>query len=213
MYQFIYHIIFFLLNPQYFYNIDQKNDLKIEFNKAFSEKNYKKSIEIFEKINGISRLIDPELNLDAAHAYFYTGDTLNARIRYENAQNLQEPLPASQALNQLGIISLMSKDTSKALDYFKMSMKTNPNLDPARYNYELISKIFKPKSNSQNNPTEQTKNQEVIASEEKEQEFSEYKSKNISKEKALQLLDDLKNSELKISTNSKNSRKNIEKDW
>ncbi|MCA0363794.1 MAG: tetratricopeptide repeat protein [Bacteroidetes bacterium] len=213
MYQFIYHIIFFLLNPQYFYNIDQKNDLKIEFNKAFSEKNYKKSIEIFEKINGISRLIDPELNLDAAHAYFYTGDTLNARIRYENTQNLQEPLPASQALNQLGIISLMSKDTSKALDYFKLSMKTNPNLDPARYNYELISKIFKPRSNSQNSPTEQAKNQEVIASEEKEQEFSEYKSKNISKEKALQLLDDLKNSELKISTNSKNSRKNIEKDW
>ncbi|MBK6978173.1 MAG: tetratricopeptide repeat protein [Cytophagaceae bacterium] len=213
MYQFIYHIIFFLLNPQYFYNIDQKNDLKIEFNKAFSEKKYQKSIKIFEKINEISRIIDPELNFDAAHAYFYTGDTLNARIKYETAKNLPDALPSSQALNQLGIISLMAKDSTKALDYFKQSLKINPELNAARYNYELISKLFKPKTNNQNSPTQETQNQEVIASEEKEQEFSEYKSKNISKEKALQLLDDLKNSELKISTNTKNSKKNIEKDW
>ncbi|OYU64605.1 MAG: hypothetical protein CFE22_13030, partial [Cytophagaceae bacterium BCCC1] len=65
-------------------------------------------------------------------------------------------------------------------------------------------------------PPEQQKNnqnQEIKASDKKEQELDQYTSNKISKEKALQLLEDLKNSEVKILLSQKNSKQNLEKDW
>lgn len=213
MYQYIFQIFFFLINPQYFYNIEQKNQLKIEFNEAFQKKDFKKSIQVFEKISRLTNIIDPELSIDVAHAYFENNDTLNARIQYQNAQHSPDLYKSSQALNQLGLLKLLQKDSSSAIEYFKQSLLINPELAAARYNYELIYKLYKPKNQNLIAENEQLKKQQVIASNEKEDEFDEYKSDKISKEKALQLLEDLKISETTVNTNKKNSKTKIEKDW
>jgi tetratricopeptide (TPR) repeat protein len=200
MYQFIYHIIYFLINPQFFTNIEQKNTFKTEFNLAFRKGDFKKSIAVFEEIEKVNRLIEPELRLDAAHAYFVTNDTLNARINYEHTQDLPNALQASQSCNQLGVLAIIRGDSTAGLKYFKKAIEKNIDLEQARYNYELISKLYK-------------QNQEILASDKKEQDLDEYTSKKISKEKALQLLEDLKNSEVKILLSKKNSKQNLEKDW
>lgn len=213
MYQFIYHIIFFLINPQFFANIEQKNTYKTEFNLAFRKGNYKKSIEVFEKIENVNRLIEPELRLDAAHAYFVTNDTLNARINYEYTQDLPNELQSSQSCNQLGVLAIIRGDSALGLKYFKKAIEKNTNLDQARYNYELISNLHKPRSSPPPEEQKSKQSQEIIASDKKEQDLEQYTSKKISKEKALQLLDDLKNSEIKILISGKNSKRNLEKDW
>jgi hypothetical protein len=86
-------------------------------------------------------------------------------------------------------------------------------LEQARYNYELISKLYKPKASPPPEQQQSKQNQEILASDKKEQDLDEYTSKKISKEKALQLLEDLKNSEIKILISKKNSKQNLEKDW
>lgn len=213
MYQFIYYIIFFILNPQFFTDIEQKNTYKKEFNLAFRKGDYKKSIQIFEKLEKVNRLIEPELRLDAAHAYFILQDTLSARLNYQMTEDLPNTLQSSQACNQLGILALVRGDSSTGLRYFKKAIMKNLDLDQARYNYELINALYKPKSSPPQQQQIENKSQDVIASEEKEKEFDQYTSNKISKERALQLLDDLKNTELKIINSGKNSKRNLEKDW
>jgi tetratricopeptide (TPR) repeat protein len=213
MYQFIYHIIYFLINPQFFTNIEQKNTFKYEFNVAFKKGDFRKSIAIFEEIEKVNRLIEPELRLDAAHAYFVTNDTLNARINYEHTQDLPNALQASQSCNQLGVLAITRGDSNEGLKYFKKAIGKNIDLEQARYNYELISKLYKPKASPPPEQQQSKQNQEILASDKKEQDLDEYTSKKISKEKALQLLEDLKNSEIKILISKKNSKQNLEKDW
>jgi hypothetical protein len=213
MYQFIYYIIFFLINPQFFSNIEQKNLLKNDFNEAFRKGNFSKSIDIFERIEKVNRLIEPELRLDAAHAYFVTKDTLNARINYQLTEDLPNNLQSSQSCNQLGVLAIIRGDSTIGLQYFKKAIEKNSDLEQARYNYELISKLYKPKTSPPDQQKQDNKQQDIVASEEKEKVFEEYHSNKISKDKALQLLEDLKNSETKILVKSKNSKQNLEKDW
>ncbi|MCP9767462.1 hypothetical protein EGI22_06030 [Lacihabitans sp. LS3-19] len=213
MYQFIYHIVFFLLNPQFFGNIEQQNTLKKEFNEVLLKGEFAKAIGIFEQIENVNRLIEPELRLDVAHAYFAVNDTLNARINYEYLQDNPNNIQAAQAKNQLGILALMKGDSALALKLFKSSMEKNIDNEKARFNFELISRIYHPKFSPPPPQQDQKQSQEIIASEEKEKELDQYTSNKISKEKALQLLEDLKNSEMKVLISGKNSKKKVEKDW
>jgi hypothetical protein len=214
MYQFIYQILFLIINPQYFTNIEQKNIFKEEFNHFQKSKNYGKAIESFEKIENISRLIEPELRLDAANAYYILKDTLSARLNYELAVETPDIKLSAHALNQLGNLAILRRDSALALTFFKSAIQKNVNSQEARFNYELIARLYKPKSPppSSKNQEEQ-QNQKIEASDKKEDELDEYKSDNISKEKALQLLEDLRYSESKILIPNKNSGKKIEKDW
>ena len=213
MYQYIYHIIFILINPQYFTNIEQKNLLKTSFNESFSQKKYIEALATFEKIEKISKLIEPELRMDVSNAYYICNDTLKARINYEHLINVHNPLQRSQALNQLGLLAVLQKDSAKALELYRRALEVNNEMREARFNYELIKSLYKPKFNPPP-PKESNKTNRIIqASDKKEEEFDQYKSKNISKERALQLLEDLKTSEMKIMMNKKNSQKKIEKNW
>jgi tetratricopeptide (TPR) repeat protein len=213
MYQFIYHIIFLLLNPQFFGNIEQENSLKIEFNKVLLKGDFSKAIVFFEQIENVNRLIEPELRLDVAHAYFAVNDTLNARINYEYLQDSPNNLQAAQAKNQLGILALMKGDSTMALNLFKSAIEKNIDNEKARFNFELISRIYHPKSLPPPPQEIRKQSQEIIASEEKEKDLEKYTSNKISKEKALQLLEDLKNSEMKVLISRKNNKKKVEKDW
>ena len=213
MFQYIYHIIFILINPQYFTNIEQKNLLKTSFNESFSKKKYTQAIATFEKIEKISKLIEPELRIDASNAYFICKDTLKARINYEHLLNAHNPLQMSQALNQLGSLAVLHKDSAKALEFYRRALEVNNEMREARFNYELIKNLYKPKFTPPPPKESNKTNRNIQASDKKEEEFDQYKSKNISKERALQLLEDLKTSEMKIMMNKKNTQKKIEKNW
>jgi tetratricopeptide (TPR) repeat protein len=146
MHFFIYYIVFFLLNPQFYINIEQKNQYIDEFNRSMTGGDYKRAIQIFEKLDAVHRVIDSHLRLDAAHAYFAMGDTSRARLNYEFSKDINDPEQSSVSRNQLGILALMRGDSSLAINYFKSSIEKNVDLSEAKFNYELISRLYNPKS-------------------------------------------------------------------
>jgi tetratricopeptide (TPR) repeat protein len=216
MYQYIFQLLFLLNNPQYFNNIEQKNVFKKEFNEAYSNQKYKKAIEIYEIIEKTSKIIEPELRINAAQAYFITRDTLKARKNYDFLHDLPNKKQAGLTENQLGLLAIFKGDSNKALKYFQKAIIENPEANEARFNFELIRKLYKPKFNYSPPPpsnTPQNNKQDIIASDQKDEKLDEYKSKKISKEKSLQLLNELKNTETIFYSNKKNTSAKNEKDW
>lgn len=208
---FVYYIIFFLLNPQFYTNIEQKNQYIDDFNMHMEQSNFQGAIRVFERLEEVHRVIDTYLRLDAAHAYFAVGDTAKAKLNYEFSKDLNDANQASISRNQLGILALMRGDSSAAIALFKSAIEKDNTLQAARYNYELISSLYKPRRNAP--PQEEEQKGSVEASSEKEEEMEPYVSENISRERALQLLDNLRNSERKGLISGKNSKVKIEKDW
>lgn len=214
MLQFIYHLIFILINPQYFNNIEQKNMLKIQFNTEFKAKDYNAAKITFEKIEDLSSLIEPELRLDAGHVYYHLNDSLNARLNYESAVNNPNEFQSAVALNQLANIAVSIGDSAKALQLYKRAISRKYDFKIARFNYEIIKAKYKPKTSPPPPQQEDQQTQsEIEISEEKVDVLDQYTSKNISKERALQLLEDLNGSEKKLLFNQKNSNNKNTKDW
>ena len=211
MHFFIYYIIFFLLNPRFYTNIEQRNRYIDEFNQKMAARDFQGSIAIFERLEEVHRVIDIHLRLDAAHAYFAVGDTSAARINYELSRDISDPGQSSVSRNQLGILALMRKDTATALDFFRSAIERNNDLKEARFNYELISRLYHRKAPP--TPLEEERNTQVVTSDEREEELGRYVSENITRERALQLLDNLRMSESKGLIPGKNSDQKIEKDW
>ncbi len=175
------------------------------------KKDFREAINTFEKLEIVHRVIDPHLRIDAAHAYFVVGDTSKARFNYEFSKDLADPIQSSEARNQLGILALMRGDSTEAIQLFRSAIERNALSDAARYNYELISTLYKPRSLT---PQSQTSDapQTVVASDNQEDELQKEDEGAISRERALQLLDNLRMSEMKT-VRPKNSKIEIEKDW
>lgn len=213
MYQYIFQILFYILNPQYFSNIDQKNQFKTQFKNYYETKQYKKATEAFEILDKTTRIIDPELRIDAAQAYFKIKDFKNAKENYLKLQDLTNKPQSALVFNQLGLIACFQKDSTAALKYFVKSIENDPSINTARYNYEFIKKVYNPKSFIP--PVSQTiaQNKQIVASDKKEALLDEYKSKKISKDKALQLLENLRISEQIYLKPAKNTSQKDTKDW
>lgn len=211
MYFFIYQILLFLFNTQVYLNIEQKNLYIDEFNKKMQEENYKEAIKVFEKLEAVHRVIDSHLRIDAAHAYYASGDTLNARINYEFTKDIADPLQSSISRNQLGLLALARGDSAAAIQFFKTSIEKNHELDEARYNFELISRLYKPKAGPKS--LENPEPSPVEISEKKEEDLESTEGETISKERALIILDNLRVSERKGLISSKKGKQEIEKDW
>ncbi|NBA85696.1 hypothetical protein GVN16_08000 [Emticicia sp. CRIBPO] len=215
MFQYIFYIINLLVNFQYLTNIEEKNMLKAEFRKSFVQKDYQRAIIKYKELEDISFLIEPEMRINVANAYFLIGDTINARKNYGKTLGLGGSSIQSASLNQLGIIAAQSGDSLKALEYFKQAIEVEPENNPARYNFEYIRKKYAPPSPPPPSASEeqQISQGKVESSEEKKDVLDPYNQAKISKEKALQLLDNLKNSENKKFKKTKNSPSKITKDW
>ena len=211
MHFFAYYIIFFLLNPQFYTNIEQKNRYIDAFNAAMTSGDYRGAIAVFERLEEVHRIIDVHLRMDAAHAYFATGDTAAARVHYEMSRDLSDAGPSSISRNQLGILALMQKDSARAIQFFRSAIERNNALEEARFNYELISRLYRRSTPPRS--LEEEQNTEVVTADEREQELDHYVSENISRERALQLLDNLRISESKGIIPRKNSTQKMEKDW
>ena len=212
MHFFIYYIIYLVLNPQFYENIKQKNQHIEEFNQAIEWKDYRKAVNIFEKIDAVYRDIDANLRMNAAHAYFQLKDTLNARINYDQIKNLSDPVQSAYARNQLGVLALQRGDSATAISYFKEAIERNDQLKEAKFNFELISRLYNPPSNESLLP-QPPANQDVEVSDEREDELNEYQPENISKDMALQLLENLRVSEKRGLISKKKSNQKMEKDW
>jgi tetratricopeptide (TPR) repeat protein len=213
MYQFIFEILLLVFSPQYYQNIEQKNIYKREFNTAFEKKDYKNAIKYFKILEQTSPIIEPELRLNASQAYYFLGEINASKKQFLQLEQSNIKGSATLKENQLGIIATLQKDSTKALMHFRKAIEIDPDAEEASYNFELLSKIYKPKRRLSPPPIMQNSPQNVQASNLKEDVLETKPEEKISREKALQLLDDLKNTELIYYKSKKNTGSKSKKDW
>jgi hypothetical protein len=147
---------------------------------------------------------------------------LAARRKYAQLVSLKEPLLASTTYSQLGIIFCNSKDTARALSLFKEALILKPDNEVARFNYELLKRIYhpinkqsqnapKPKNNQMSPPPQTQEEKAEVAKDNSQKELLKtLKNYGLTLEKAKTILDGMKNSEIQYIQQKQNLVKNKE---
>lgn len=215
-----FYIILLFLNLRSLTNVSQRNILKIEAGKAYYSKQYELALTKYQELANISYNLEPETRLNLAHAYFSVNDTARALEEYKKLVRLNDVHIATSAMIQVGVIETMKGDSTGALELFKIALQKDDKNKVARYNYELLRKKLPqspPKSNQNQSFESQANNGgETEKSEEKRDELDSTTPEKMSKEKALQILEAMKTTELQYAQQRKqqsNKKEQVEKDW
>lgn len=217
-----FYIILLFLNLRSLTNVSQRNALKIEAGKAFYKKDYPLAAKKYEELANISYNLEPEARLNLAHAYFSINDTTKALKEYKKLVRLNNVGISTSAMIQVGVIETMIGDSTGAMNLFKIALQNDNENKVARYNYELLRKKL-PQSPPQNNQNQTSESErqannggETEKSEERRDELDSTTPEKMSKEKALQILESMKTTELQYVQQHKQKSgksKKIEKDW
>jgi tetratricopeptide (TPR) repeat protein len=215
-----FYIILLFLNLRSLTNVSQRNALKIEAGTAFYKKNYVLAALKYEKLAIISYNLEPEARINLAHSYFNINNVSKALEEYKKLVRLNNVVISTNAMIQVGVIETMKGDSSGALELFKIALQNDNGNKVARYNYELLKKKL-PQSPPKNNQSQTSESQaniggETEKTEEKRDELDSTTPEKMSKEKALQILEVMKTTELQYAQQRKkqsNKKEKIEKDW
>lgn len=217
-----FYIILLFLNLRSLTNVSQRNALKIEAGKAFYKKDYPLAAKKYEELANISYNLEPEARLNLAHAYFSINDTTKALKEYKKLVRLNNVGISTSAMIQVGVIETMIGDSTGAMNLFKIALQNDNENKVARYNYELLRKKL-PQSPPQNNQNQTSESErqannggETEKTEERRDELDSTTPEKMSKEKALQILESMKTTELQYVQQHKQKSgksKKIEKDW
>lgn len=215
-----FYIILLFLNLRSLTNVSQRNALKIEAGTAFYKKNYVLAAQKYEELAKISYNFEPDARLNLAHSYFRINNTSKALEEYKKLIRFNDVLISTNSMIQVGVIETMNGDSSGALELFKIALQNDNDNKIARYNYELLRKKL-PQSPPKNNQSQTSESQsnyggEAEKTEEKRDELDSTAPEKMSKEKALQILEAMKATELQYSQQRKqqsNKKEKEEKDW
>nr|WP_299416408.1 hypothetical protein [uncultured Emticicia sp.] len=215
-----FYLILLFLNLRSLTNVSKRNALKIEAANAFSKKNYTFAVQKYEELANISYNLEPEARLNLAHSYFNINNTSKALEEYNKLVRLKNVVISTNAIIQVGVIETMNGDSSGSLELFKIALQNDNENKVARYNYELLRKKLPqapPKKNqSQTSESKASNGGNTEKTEEKRDELESTTPENMSKEKALQILEAMKITELQYAQKHKqysNKKEKVEKDW
>lgn len=220
MHQIIFYIILFLNNLTSLSSIADRNSWKQEASRAYVQKNYKKALFFYKKLTDGALIVEPSVRMNLANTYFLLSDTINAKEEYRKILRISDKELVSQAQVQLGVLNVMNKDSVLALQLFKEALQKNPSNQVARFNYELLKKKLPPNpplpppNNQQQEQQEQMASGMIVKSDDKDEELESQKPENMSREKALQVLESMKSNEIQYVRKKKgNGSKESKKDW
>ncbi|MFN3488594.1 MAG: tetratricopeptide repeat protein [Emticicia sp.] len=217
-----FYIILLFLNLRSLSNVSQRNVLKIEAGRAFYKKDYQLATKKYEELANVSYSLEPEARLNLAHAYFSIKDSSKALEEYKKLIRLNDVAISTSAMIQVGVIETMNGDSSGALELFKIALQKDNDNKVARYNYELLRKKLpqSPPKNNQNQTSESERQAnnggETEKSDERRDELDSTIPEKMSKEKALQILETMKTTELQYVQQRKQEsakKDKVEKDW
>jgi len=184
-------VSFFDLN-----DIAKINALKEEAEKAYLKGDYQSAYDKYALLVDSFKVQDDNLLLNYANSsYFLTG--LNGKIgdkkpqenspysevamgNYQKLTTSHDGSVKSAAYNQLGVINYQmgqgvpqgKKFIDESLAHFKQSLKSSPQNDNARYNYELVKKIIEDQKDQQDKEQNEEK-EDQEKSEDQEQQDQE----------------------------------------
>jgi tetratricopeptide (TPR) repeat protein len=205
----LFSILLWIWDNRSFDTISRSNRAKIEAQEAYQEKDYDKALEAYQNIATSSLFAEPEARLNLAHSYFQLKQLKNAERYYLRLSKVKNSILASRAFNQLGMIKTINKDTLTALQFFRESLRQNPDNQKAQYNFELLKKRFSGKETTQTPKASPKQNesvskptppkqitQEAQKTEEKKNLLNKLKNLSMSEAQAMMVLDALKASEI-----------------
>ena len=131
--------------------ISRINAIKKNAESAYRSGDYKAAITSFRKLTDSLGINEDPVFLNLANAYFHEKDTSNAIQFYSKVTTSDDDVLRSRAYQQLGVINKQKNKLKEAVSDFKVSLKSNPNNEDSRYNYELLKKLLDEQEQQQQN--------------------------------------------------------------
>jgi hypothetical protein len=168
-------LLLFLLIPASWLEIGKRNAAIKAASKSYAEASYEASVANHLKLATDFDINTPYLSYNLALSYHYNGQLEEAQRAYLGLIASGNKILASFASNQNGTILASQEKYEDALAAFKYALIQNPENEPARYNYELLTRWL------QQNP-EQKDKQEDEQEKNDQQENEDQKSEQENKE-------------------------------
>jgi|UniRef100_UPI004049F86C Ca-activated chloride channel family protein len=138
-------------------DIAKVNSLKKKAKEAYTNGEYQVALQHYQFLVDSMNVVDDNIKLNMANAYYQLKDTTNAINNYSDLLASNNKTVRSVANQQTGIIKNKQKKYEEALDHFKEALKADPTNEDARYNYELLKKVLKEKEEQQKNQDQNDK--------------------------------------------------------
>ncbi|TDB66923.1 hypothetical protein [Arundinibacter roseus] len=205
---FLLYLILWIWDNRSFDAISLSNRAKNEAEIAYRAGNYTKAVELYHQLTYTSLFTEPAGRLYLAHAYFQLDSLEKARQNYKLLINISDKSIASIAHSQLGLLSVMSRDTSGAIEHLATALQLHAGNSKARYNYELLKRRFSGKTSlpepppqsptppppTPTNPTEAPDKTPELA-EQREELLQRLRRLNMSEDQARSILEAMKSNE------------------
>jgi tetratricopeptide (TPR) repeat protein len=137
----LYLLLFiFLFLPASWTFITKKNAVIKSAATNYHEGKYQEAIENHLQLITDFELNTSSVNFNLALSYQNNNQLEEAQKTYQALVAAENPMVASFASNQNGVIFGRQQKYEEALLAFKIALIKNPNNEPARYNYELLSR-------------------------------------------------------------------------
>ncbi|PSR52411.1 hypothetical protein AHMF7605_02155 [Adhaeribacter arboris] len=121
--------------------ISRINAYVTEAQEAYSRQDFSTAIYFYKYLSDSLQVRDRAVRLNLAHAY-YQQKKMGQAVKYYQPLLTKTPTRIASLVNlQLGVI-IVSKDKTKALNYFKQALILNPLNEEARFNYEWLKKYL-----------------------------------------------------------------------
>lgn len=157
--------------------IARTNRFLDQADQSMKKKDFSSAIRAYESAFKENPGIPAQAHLNLGSAYYQTGKFSKAMKSYLAAAGLlNNPEQKSQAYLQIGNIYAARKDYKSALDWYKRSLKTQPENKMARFNYELAYRLQKQqeeqenKNNPEKQPAQNPREQDQKKQEQKEKQ-------------------------------------------
>ena len=131
--------------------IARVNRVKKLAEEAYQKGEFEAAISSFRMLTDSLGVDEEPVLLNLANAYFQQNDTTNAAQYYSRVLGSEDTKLRSLAYQQMGIINRQQNKHKEALSDFKSSLRSNPQNEEARYNYELLKKMMDEQEQQQQN--------------------------------------------------------------
>jgi Ca-activated chloride channel family protein len=171
-------VVAFVTDP---FRIGKINRAKSEAREAYTSGDYKTAVQKYHYLIDSMKVMEDELKLNLANAYFMMNDTANALTNYESLAGSKVNAVRSKAQQQLGIMNYRKQKNEQALNNFKQAIKADPDNMDARYNYELLKKKLdekKKKEEEEQKKDQQKKDQQKDQQQNKDQQQKDQQQKD-----------------------------------
>ena len=189
--------------------VSRTNQMRQEAQTAYQAGRYTHALRLYTTLSRTTTTLDPAVRLNLGHTYFQLTQYTKAKPQYETLLQSDRPDLRTIAATQLGVIACLEGDSTTALSLFEKALLENADNEPARYNFELIKKVYSGKKPSLN-PRQKSADkkpkvvskprpvggQQVERSARQDELLRRFRRLNLSEEQALQLLNAMQSDDL-----------------